>query len=822
MVWSSISFSIVATNNYVSTTLTAVQVEITEGAPLMQAVLVDTDDFPTATWSSFTPIGIPVNLGQTEGWHDVWVGLRGLLESSQVWERKRLKLDTTAPILAVTNTAPGSVSEPMIQLQGFSTEPAVDLSCTISNAAGIFPEQMIFVLKQLYDTNTWEMTTNIFQAFDLELANGLNTITIAASDLAGNRTTTNLDFILQSDAVAPVLTSFWPHNGAAVCGDSLTWRGRVDDFTSSLVASITGPTGPATEAAVIVERDGFFWAEDLPLSAGANILELTATDAWGNVTVTNIQVVKSDIGLTIDPVTSDLNEPRVTVTGGIATAGYTVWVNGVKAEDNGDSTWTADGVPVTSGNTAVIQARAIPNSDNGGNGTGGGGGTSANYESPGNPTSLQAQDIEVQTDKPQGIHPVFDVITHQSFYLLTYTDTAEVWREDENRSGYNHGWGDEGGGEGKVWTVRTIRSGTYDYQCEGATEYEWPPSLTANGTQTTTCSGEGDCIEHYEPSQGETGPVPICKQSCKVSPPPRGRTWYGEHDGIEYTETEIEEFSKSATTILDLRTGGKAIAKRQNLWVISGSAAEITDHWEPWPCHSANVPSRPIPPQEVEILGSKLRDDWRLYKVLPDGVTMDATPYVRGKSYYRFDANGQKFTSHLDVFVRQPFPRFPNDLDEFWPDPPPLGYPVYDIRPGGKEAGHAWWRLRTQAPAEVVSEFAGSQVDLSHSLNIECGYGPSGDMVVRSWLPPEKQADGKLYHDNGTPDVLRVYIIGFQGPGLVGGLQHSEQLRNNPGIWNSSSHNCVHETSLIGEKAGVTLPVSDGTPESFGFQLPSH
>jgi hypothetical protein len=61
------------------------------------------------------------------------------------------------------------------------------------------------------------------------------------------------------------------------------------------------------------------------------------------------------------------------VSGTITLTNCTVWVNGVQAtqDDNGDGDWEAYSVPVGPGGTAVIEARAIPNTaaDNNGNGT---------------------------------------------------------------------------------------------------------------------------------------------------------------------------------------------------------------------------------------------------------------------------------------------------------------------------------------------------------------------------------------------------------------------------------------------------------------------
>lgn len=111
----------------------------------------------------------------------------------------------------------------------------------------------------------------------------------------------------------------------------------------------------------VVERDGLLWVEDLPLADGANTLTLTLTDAAGNVSVTNLNVIKSDLILTMDPVSGDLWQPTVTVSGTVSDTSYAVWVNGVHAEVNTSTgTWTASGVPVNDGGTAsfVVMAYA--------------------------------------------------------------------------------------------------------------------------------------------------------------------------------------------------------------------------------------------------------------------------------------------------------------------------------------------------------------------------------------------------------------------------------------------------------------------------------
>src|SRR5205807_1769097 len=101
------------------------------------------------------------------------------------------------------------------------------------------------------------------------------------------------------DSTAPVMTLLWPQGGMRLSGDIFTLRGRVDDETATIAAQIVSANA-TNGASALVERNGKFWAEDLPLAAGTNALTLTATDAAGNSSVTNLLVVKSDVGLTIN------------------------------------------------------------------------------------------------------------------------------------------------------------------------------------------------------------------------------------------------------------------------------------------------------------------------------------------------------------------------------------------------------------------------------------------------------------------------------------------------------------------------------------------
>jgi hypothetical protein len=329
------SFSgVQVTNNYVNATPTTAQLEVT-GYPYYVAVLVDDTNFNDAVWNTYTSPNVAVSLWP-QGWHDIWFGLRGHADaaSAAVWQWKRLKLDYTPPQLAITSPASNTVNVPVIQLTGYSPEKLASISYDLSNAAGEVTNQQVLVLDQNYDTTTSEYTTNTFQAFDISLTNGVNTITLHAADLAGNVATLVTNFTLDySNKPAPGVQIYWPQDGTLICSSNYTWRGHVDDPTATVTAQVVDSSGDTNIFNGIVERNGNFWVENLPLGGGTNWLTLTVADAAGNVTNASIMVFPGSVALTITMPSSDqLWNQGLTVDGTISDPGdYTVWVNGNKA-----------------------------------------------------------------------------------------------------------------------------------------------------------------------------------------------------------------------------------------------------------------------------------------------------------------------------------------------------------------------------------------------------------------------------------------------------------------------------------------------------------
>jgi len=352
-----LQFSIQVANNYVSSTPAQVQLAMV-GSPYYIAVLVDDTNFNNAVWNNFSSSTVDVNLGFTEGWHQVWIGLRGHADdvSAAIWQWKRLKLDFTPPALVITGPTNGTVDVPVIQLTGYSPEALAHISYELTNLSGVFSNQQVLITSQFCSTNTWEFTTNYFEGVDIPLTIGLNQFTIQATDMAGNTTTTNFSLTLDYSAKTnpPVVQLDWPQDGMVFCGSQIVCRGSVSDPTVHITAIMVDTNNMTNTFNGLVGRDSKFAIDNLPLIGGVNHLTLTVTDVAGNVTITNLSILQGDAGLTIDPVAAG----QTIVTGSISSTNFTVWVNGIQATLTGN-TWEADNVPTRP--NGLVKVTAVPN-----------------------------------------------------------------------------------------------------------------------------------------------------------------------------------------------------------------------------------------------------------------------------------------------------------------------------------------------------------------------------------------------------------------------------------------------------------------------------
>lgn len=272
------------------------------------------------------------------------------------------------PTLRIVNPTNFLSSQPVIQLQGLTSRRFETLRFEQFNSGGnkVASEQQ-GLGTSFYGGYDFKYSDNHFSFLDVDLSPGKNTFVFHGTDEFGNEMKTNMMIVFSTahDHTAPFIEVDWPKPNAELAGANYTIRGRMDDFSARLEASIrTNDSSKTYEA--LVERNGYFWIEDIPLALAANQITLTATDAAGNRSETNFTIIGFDGPIiTMDPVTPpDLWKQFIDVTGRVTPPNHDVWINGLQAKVETDGTWWAKSVPVLSpnGGTAVFDMSAVPKS----------------------------------------------------------------------------------------------------------------------------------------------------------------------------------------------------------------------------------------------------------------------------------------------------------------------------------------------------------------------------------------------------------------------------------------------------------------------------
>ncbi|MFO1476634.1 MAG: glycosyl hydrolase [Verrucomicrobiota bacterium] len=151
-------------------------------------------------------------------------------------------------------------------------------------------------------------------------------------------------------AAAPALQLWWPQEGTEICSHEFTADGQLDATNITVSAEIRSDQSTNSLDAV-VDRNGHFWLESVPVTGKTNTLTVTARNKAGQSSTLQIQVLKSDTVISIDPFSPDeLWKPRARLTGGVFPGRRQVWINGIPAEVDRDGRWIAEEVPVPATN----------------------------------------------------------------------------------------------------------------------------------------------------------------------------------------------------------------------------------------------------------------------------------------------------------------------------------------------------------------------------------------------------------------------------------------------------------------------------------------
>jgi hypothetical protein len=721
---------------------------VSSGTPAFMAILIDSEDFGSAQWQPYTP-EFTVPLGPTNGVYQVWIALRGRSpDSRQNWTWNPLTRDLEPPQIEITQPTNNITAQPLIDLRGYSPEPLSTLYYSVSNAAGLRANVSGFVSEQYLDPNLHKFTTNWFFCADLELTNGVNIVTLLATDLAGNLSTNvfsyTLDFSVGTNP--PLLALYWPQDAEEICGDRFTLRGRLDDPTATVVAQITDAAGNVNGGKSIVERNGLVWVENLPLAPGTNLVVLTMTNAAGYPSQTNFTVIRSDdLNLTIDDVPNDqLSTGLVTVSGTIDSADYTVWVNGIRATnltDNGNGTWRweAESVPLNSGGTATIQACAIPNSVDGGQG--------ASMETPidnavpGNPRAPGRRARE--TDPEQ------DARVINQRYESTYKDT---WRW----TGLYGGWQEGYHCNNIHWTnllalprqapsAAGFQIGTRveDWVIDGADPWEDSYSYWSAWDEQDFISTSGSMQAHVILAASPQGSA-ASNFWLHIALPtnlevweehtPYWSLWYVNGSGDGLKEGYIDRTERME---VKLRTGGKRLSNRKNFFQVWGTATNY-----PSMDRDGNWIPQTAEPGAIQVLGKPLvadnYPDGRTYKALPDNQEYDLTPAVSCPRYtFKVFAKKHKLVLDHDCPINGDTSRTDLGVGErvTLKFEPPLDRPNIWINAWSTTAGSVSPGSGTQTsftapsnaiPAKVTATLRGEQLDMGFKV-----FEPTGKVLAK-------------------------------------------------------------------------------------------
>jgi hypothetical protein len=639
---------------YVKNTTAPAELEIAGGIPAEVAVLVNGAELTPDKWQPFSPT-VSVEIGPDDGVYEVAVVLRGRAgaASEQSRDVNHLTLDRVPPVVTLTSPAGATTGRPIIQVMGTSSEDLSSIVYDLANGAGTLTDESVFVQDQEFDETTFEFTTTYFQCYDVELVDGVNTITVRATDLAGNvgtaQKTMSLDVSSLTDA--PTIDFVWPQNGMHISGTTFTLRGMLDDDTAQVTVRIVDPSQNTIEVEGLVERGGLFWAENLPLAVGDSEVTVVARNANGLERTSIITVTKSAVDLVIEsfPTGTTLYKERATVSGTVNSGDCTVTVNGVAAPElvpDGPNLWrwTASGVPVVGMGTATFDAVATPTEGGAGAGSMSGGmaaldpaatsieGGAAAAAPGGSPSANASVDVEM---------PAFiDCVVHET------TKANKIFHEGQLQSSFDLR---------KEYSALFYSDGTrwlQEYQGTATTESFWGPY----GQHTTVYQWSGTDPQGTWEQGGNSGPIIDDPANPIKAVPDQDihNTFDGYHFIYHFYAHRVKhdldggnsKAAVQAKTRLKLYTGGKARLKRKSLLRIYAGAQEYgKPQTHPW----LWTETTPVDSERIKVLGEQLDTQGHAYFEMPDNAQKDLKLTVSKARHYNANASVEKVRLDLNA-----------------------------------------------------------------------------------------------------------------------------------------------------------------------------
>jgi hypothetical protein len=399
--------------------------------------------------------------------------------------------------------------------------------------------------------------------------------------------------------------------------------------------------GTTNDTLGLVERNGTFWVENLALADGTNVVTLLARDAAGNLSSTNLLVVKSSVIITITstPEGEELNQPFGTVYGTVSDPSYAVYVNGAAATVDSSGTWVAENVPLIGRGTVTFDAVSVPPGGSGMSPTG-----------------------SIQKGRPARI----EVVQHKLEKVTTKRDPWGNALTVKRAKGYSAALQTAASGE---WLHNWHGKDTDRIEDTGWRQavYEW--TRTNKSTLNTDSFGGQSASTNIDESHTEVTGVPdqdlteFGGGGAQGDEPQYIYHYYARNvrHSWPYMVTGEQKAQVSSRTSMHLYTGGKAGIKRKSLIHIKAHAHEYSRPPDgPW----LHTPTTNIPPNKIKVFGwwlfGRHIDPWGdLYIVLPDDAEKDLNLRIPGFKHYgawaeveklRLEVNSVSFQDHQEVF----------------------------------------------------------------------------------------------------------------------------------------------------------------------------
>jgi len=224
------------------------------------------------------------------------------------------------PLVAVATDPAGNSSRDEISVTRDSAVPRVEITAPVAATITNIPAVTVTGTVSKTDTTVTvngqpaTVTGSGFSLADLFLAEGNNTITVEATDRAGNKGTAFV--VVTLDTVNPIIYLTAPANGLLTRNPQLTVSGTVSEPVTSLTINgqsvVVSSTSPFTSILTLVE--------------GVNVITLAATDPAGNAGSATATVTLDStppVAPVLEALVTPVNIPAVTVRGS-AEAGSTV------------------------------------------------------------------------------------------------------------------------------------------------------------------------------------------------------------------------------------------------------------------------------------------------------------------------------------------------------------------------------------------------------------------------------------------------------------------------------------------------------------------